>query len=97
MLPGHTCREPLESTLPTPPSIETLLAFDVDQVSVEQPPASTDDGDADREAVGEGAAGEEGSEEESCEKEGRAGETRGERRQAHGDRGSRRSDRLACS
>jgi hypothetical protein len=57
VLPGQTCREPLESTLPTPPSIETLLAFDVDQVRVEHPPASTELGEADKEAVGDGADG----------------------------------------
>src|SRR5262245_55434074 len=42
VLDGQTCFEPFASTVPTPGSIDTLVAFDVDQVRVAQEPASTD-------------------------------------------------------
>src|SRR5262245_40753849 len=57
VLVGQTCLEPLESTFPTPLSIDTVVAFEVDQLSVEQAPSSIEEGEAENEIVGAAAGG----------------------------------------
>src|SRR3990170_6440724 len=54
VLPGHTCRNPLRSTLPTPGSIEALEAFAEVHASVAHWPCWIAAGLAERDTVGAG-------------------------------------------